>query len=383
VVLATPALAKTTFLPNASIGRGYTSNIAYTDVGPEESDGATLLRVDLPLVIEQPTKVWTLAYRPSYVKYDTFDELDYAEHLVNIGVESTVDRRTTFAYRASYQKTQSQDVPLGGPETDESFLYYRTDRESIATSLTLGRELSQSWRGIGTFGVQWIETDEISDSDIGVPEAALGDRTSYGVDLGALRRMSRRTELGFGYGYTDYEIDPGEDSSIQDLRARMTHQHSRVTSFECSLGGSYRSEAENYDLVAGFHVVRAFERGSFRVSAARAAANGDVIAGSYLRTSAEVRYDSELTQKWGWSARSRYAVRDPDDPVESRLRNLRHHLGLRFQGGGLGRRGTFGVGFRLGIDAVNQWGGDAVGLDSSYVIYNAGIVGHWGRGEPR
>jgi len=352
-----PALAdKLVFNPSIGIGPGYNNNISFQGEGDgRESDTVGLFSLEIPFERETRRSKLRLLYRPTIVRYQEFDALDYTDQRFDLDWSNKPSRRGRFRLLTSYANTQQQGSPEQPTDPDLN-LTQRADRETYRLRVQYSHELSELWTGSVELKGQALKFNPIVPPGL---QDSFQDRSDTGIRIGGERKISTNSAVGGRYEYGYFDLDasndydpsvpsgaPGGQEGTNQLAATYTQKIARRIDLKAALGGYSNSglgEADDRSgVLAELFLTRTYKSFSIRLDLFHRPSAGGSVNGTSVQSTAGLtfRSDRDIRRNWIWEVSPRVTRRDSsqDGPtidtaslrgnVERRFGNL---FGLRLR----------------------------------------------------
>ena len=368
-VAPTPA-ARVDYNPSVSLGVGYSSNLQFAETNEREDWSSNVgLRLPVAWTLQRGSINWITTGQ--YIKQDRISSLDRFNFGTNLGYNVQATRRLAVGVNGGFNRAQIQaDDQFFGDE--ELFLTRRVETDAYQAGFNFTHAVSERWKWNGA--VNWARRENDAIEDFVQDENELNDvedRDSYTGNFGAGRQLSRKTNLGFGYRFSYFELQTAGLQRNHSLNVNLGHQTGPNSNINASVGAfsaNGNASGENEDdvnAIGTFGYSQALRKTRFRASLSYAPNAGGNLRGTATQTTAVVGFSSRDTLVWTWNASARYGIRDSSDP----LIPDRDSSGVRLA---LSRPLARNFGFSMGLNYVRQ----EIDLDGSNAVENfAGNVG--------
>lgn len=351
---AAPAEAqRTVFNPNLTLSYLYNSNITY--VGDlQESDSSVRFWVNLPVERELKTGNLDFTYTGYVERFDAFEGFDDVGHRMRFSVTTKPGRRSGFAFRVGYLRTQDQGGALIDPDQEDAdpTFVLRLRRQALGATMSYEYQFSRRWYGKASLGAQaWQYDDANDDIDVDLP-TTFEDRTEGRLYFQIERQVSEKTRMGARFGFRRFDLDlTGLTDAISASFIVNRAFKDRVT-MSLELGGYQDSReiegtgetTEKSGFRGSFRLDKNFRKRHLGLFAAHRLTAGGTRLGTSVNSDFRIFLNDISSRRWGWGVFIRYGRRDPDSPLQQVIDTVEG--GLRVQTGvsrtlGLGFLGTY------------------------------------------
>ena len=361
--VAPAALAeKLVFNPSIGIGPGYTNNLAFQGSGDDrQSDILATLQFEIPLERDTRRSKLRFQYRPTILRYQDFEELDYVDQRAELDWSLKSGRRGQFRLRTSYVNTQQQGSPEQPTDPDLN-LTTRADREIYRLYLRYGHQLSKRWDGEVLYRGQAFRYLPIAVPGL---QDSFQNRSDNGIRIGGSRKISSTVSVGGRYEYRYFDLKdsndydpqtddgaPGGSESTNQLAVTYTQRIARRLDLEAALGGYANSGllegTDRSGVLAELFLTRTYKKFSLRLDLFHRPSAGGSVNGTSVQTTVGLtfRSDRDIRRNWIWQVSPRATRRDSSQDLPTV-----DTLGLR---GDVERRFGNLFGLRLRTDWYDQ-----------------------------
>jgi hypothetical protein len=375
---------KFVFNPSVEISQGYTNNISFQGEGDSgTSDRVGLLGFDIPIERETRRSRLDFRWRPVFLRYNDFSELDYDDQRLELRWTNELSRKSRFSLFANYVFTQQQGSPEQ-PDDPDLTLTQRTNREYYRLNLSYDHQLSERWDGdviLSGNGYRYTAIGDLTNA------GSFQNRTDYGARIGAARRLSDAVSVGGRYEFRHFDLDASNDGSIpsgqedsHQLAATYVQEVARRLTLQAALGGYFNSGVEVGNdasgVLAELFLTRTYRSFSARLDLFHRPSSGGSVSGTSIESTIGFTFRSErdVRRKWEWEVSPRYSRREASvggSTIDS--------FGLR---GNVERRLGYLFGIRLRADGFDQDTNDSVfRADLGFLWYPWGATQLGGRGN--
>jgi hypothetical protein len=371
---APSAAAAPAFNPRVSVDASHTDNVQYGS-GERTPDWYSHLGLELPVRGEGPRSSWSLAYSPSYYRYQDTESLDHTEHRLDFGARTTPGRASTFSVLGAYEKTQLQGTAssLAAPDL---YLTTRTERDFYRAEVAFERQAGARWSWNSALRGDRSRYSTISGFEPGAGEAVPEGKSNYEAELGARFTLTKSAASGIEYRFQKYVPEETAEVGVHLLNATMDYRAGRDVTVRVRAGAFRREpsgEAAEQDtgresgLQGGVEVERRARTLSLRFDAGYGPSSGGGLRGTSTDAIAGLSIGGGRERRFRWDAAARYARREPDLEGEATLSTVAGSASFEW---------LFGqkLGVRIGGEYVRQSGASLAAQNGSSATCTAGLT---------
>lgn len=368
---AMPAAAqRTIFNPSFTLGQVYTDDVGLGGA-TQQSDSYTRLSVILPVEREWPTGSLSFRYQPTFERFSKLSALDNTGHRGSLAINTSPSRLLSFGLRAAYSRDEQQSQ-LDSVDPADLFLLQRFLQERASGDLRLERRVGPRWQwnfAVGAANWRFTPLEDVPPETSVVVE----NRKTLTGEVGFQHDLSRRTSVGFRYGFRRFELELSGEQSSHLASFVVGRSLGERTRWELAVGG-FRSNGQAL-AVGGGPDTRTGAQGTFSfshdlpevrfgISASHGPSAGGARAGTSVNSVVALNLSDAGVRKVHWDLFTRFARRDPSDPAQSVDESISVGGALAFEVQRL-------VDLSLSVRYIDQTSGRTDAAGSSY--YRAGL----------
>lgn len=330
VALTNVARAQATqFNPEVAVGIQHTDNVQFVS-----SDGTTFpdwignLQAVLPVEHKWSTGSLTFVYTPTYVKHDTYTNLDRLDQNIDFELQATPSRTSTITANALWTKSQDQGK-ADSTNSPDFYLSTRTNRQIFGGSLSAEFQFERKWSGTFETSLSREQYTAIPDFATTTSTANVENRNTLRAGFRVARDVSAKDAVGFGYVWTRFDLAYGDTETVHAVGLTWDRTLARDTTLAVRLGpflrvddfqsGTVSATASDYGLAATMEFTKMIRRSSLHVDAGYKPSSGGSLTGTSTDATIGFGFSGDTSPDWPWSLAARWARRDPTDPLDATL----------------------------------------------------------------
>ena len=320
VIAGAPAEAqRTKFDPRLALSYFYRSRVNY--FGEQARDDSSLrMTLALPVIREYQKGSLRFIYQGHLEKFEEFDQLDDLGHRLGLDLNWRPSQRSSLNLGGQYWIRRDQLDPTS-TDTVDLLAFRQLQREQGAIDLGYSWQIGKRWSANVGARAGAYKFNEVVDQPPEV-EPDTEDRSEILGAIGASRRFSDKSGLGFSFGARRFDLDQSGRQDVVSASLVYSREVLDKSSLSLQIGGFSMQTGQFIDdeqqtrsgVQGSLSINRQFRRLVGILSASHAPNVGGARIGSAVVSHVRIGLADSHFRNWGWALGTTMGYRDPNDP---------------------------------------------------------------------